>query len=150
MSTLVLARVGPGVTIQDGGRHGWARWGVTAAGPMDALEHQTAHLAVGNPRQAAGFEVSLGGLELAVEGGPLDVAVVAPGFSVRLDERELPDRVRLCLSPGERLTVRAGASGTWGYVAPAGRMALPPVLGSLATHVRSGLGGARGPRARRR
>lgn len=144
MSALVLVRTGPGVTIQDGGRHGWARWGVTAAGPMDALAHQTAHLAVGNSRQAAGFEVSLGGLELAVEGGPLDVAVVAPGFSVRLDARELPDRVRLCLSPGERLTVRAGASGTWGYVAPAGRMALPPVLGSLATHVRSGLGGLEG------
>lgn len=144
MSVLRFHRVGPGVTIQDGGRHGFARWGVTAAGPMDGLAHQTANLAVGNPREAAGIEVSLGGLELTVEGAAVDVAVVASGFSVRLDERDLPDRVRLRLEAGERLAVRAGPAGAWGHVAVAGRIDLPAVLGSLATHVRSGLGGLEG------
>jgi len=33
---------GLGATLQDAGRHGYLRFGVTAAGPMDALAHATA------------------------------------------------------------------------------------------------------------
>ena len=32
---LVIRAAGPGVTIQDAGRFGYARYGVTPAGPMD-------------------------------------------------------------------------------------------------------------------
>ncbi|MGA8169331.1 MAG: biotin-dependent carboxyltransferase family protein, partial [Methylocystis sp.] len=45
------------------------------------------------------------------------------------------------LAPGERLVVKPGAAGAWAYVAPFGCLDLPLVLGSYATHARSGLGG---------
>ncbi len=48
------------------------------------------------------------------------------------------------LAPGARLSIRAGPSGAWCYVAIFGRVDLVPALGSLATHVRSGLGGLQG------
>ena len=49
---LRILSAGPGATLQDGGRHGYLRFGVTAAGPMDPLAHATANLAVGNPAGA--------------------------------------------------------------------------------------------------
>jgi len=144
MTALTVERAGPGVTIQDGGRHGHLRHGVTVAGPMDPRAFALANLALGNPRDAAAVEVSLGGLDLATRGGAVDLAVVAPGFEVRLDDRPLPACATLRLEPGARLSLRPGDHGAWAYVAVAGRIDLPPVLGSLATHTRSGLGGLDG------
>jgi biotin-dependent carboxylase-like uncharacterized protein len=40
--------------------------------------------------------------------------------------------------------VRAGAAGAWCYLAVGGTIDVAPVLGSIATHVRSGLGGLGG------
>ena len=57
---LRILSAGPGATLQDGGRHGYLRFGVTAAGPMDPLAHATANLAVGNPAGATAIEVSVG------------------------------------------------------------------------------------------
>jgi len=34
---------GQGTTLQDAGRHGYLRFGVTTAGPMDSLAHATAN-----------------------------------------------------------------------------------------------------------
>jgi biotin-dependent carboxylase-like uncharacterized protein len=50
----------------------------------------------------------------------------------------------LALAQGQRLRVRAGAAGAWCYLAVGGRLAVAPTLGSIATHLRSGLGGLDG------
>jgi len=42
------------------------------------------------------------------------------------------------------LAVRAGSAGSWCYVAAAGRIAVAPMLGSVSTHTRTGLGGLGG------
>jgi biotin-dependent carboxylase-like uncharacterized protein len=92
----------------------------------------------------AAIEVSLGGVEFAAEGATLGLAVAGGAFDVRLDGAALAPACVLALSPGERLTIRPGAAGSWCYVAPFGGFDAPPVLGSVATHVRSGLGGLEG------
>ncbi len=56
----------------------------------------------------------------------------------------MPPAAALTLRPGERLTVRAGRAGAWLYLAVAGRIDVPAMLGSTATHTRSGFGGFRG------
>ncbi|MCJ2094680.1 biotin-dependent carboxyltransferase family protein [Methylobacterium sp. J-072] len=144
MTALVIESAGPGVTLQDGGRHGYLRYGITAAGPMDPLMHATANRAAGNPLDATAIEVSTGGLTVTAEGGPLGIAMVSRSFRITLDGAALPDAVALTLEPGRTLTVRAGASGAWGYLAVQGRIDVAPVLGSTATHTRSGLGGLDG------
>ncbi len=121
MSVLRVLAAGPGVTLQDGGRHGYLRFGVTAAGPMDSLAFATANAAAGAESNATTIEVSLGGIELA--GRPLPSAA---------------------LEPGQMLAIRPGAAGAWCYVAVAGRIRVPKMLGSTATHTRSGLGGISG------
>ncbi len=77
---LSILSAGPGVTLQDGGRHGYLRYGITAAGPMDPLAHATANRALGNPLGATALEVSLGGVEVTAEGGPLGIAVAGGAF----------------------------------------------------------------------
>ena len=64
MSALLrILKAGPGVTVQDGGRRGFLRFGVTPAGPMDPGAFLAAGLAAGDAAGAA-LEVSIGGMEL--------------------------------------------------------------------------------------
>jgi biotin-dependent carboxylase-like uncharacterized protein len=135
---------GPGATLQDGGRHGYLRFGVTAAGPMDPLAHATANLAAGNPADATAIEVSVGGIELTAESGSLSVAIAGGEFALSLDGRPLPPAAVLNLEAGAVLKIRAGGRGAWCYLAVAGRLVLPKVLGSHATHTRTGFGGVKG------
>ena len=138
MRTEALIRAaGPGVTIQDAGRFGYARFGVTPAGPMDPNAFQTATGAVG---ATAAIEISLGGMTLENVGARLAIAIAGGGFDIRLEGRRLPSACLLQLPPGATLTIRAGDWGAWAYLAIGGRFDLPPTLGALATHARSGLG----------
>src|SRR3954452_17811277 len=111
-SSAAILRVlsaGPGATLQDGGRHGYLRFGVTAAGPMDQLAHAAANLAVGNPAGATALAVSVGGIEVTAEAAPLHVAVAGGEFALSLDGRSFPSAVALKLAEGAVLKIRAGA-----------------------------------------
>ncbi len=144
-ASLRIISAGPGATLQDAGRHGYLRYGITAAGPMDALAHATANLALGNAPGATAIEVSIGGIELAAESLPVTIAVAGGEFAISLDDRPLPaGGVVATLEPGAVLKVRAGQSGAWCYLAVAGEFMLPQVLGSHATHARTGVGGIDG------
>jgi 5-oxoprolinase (ATP-hydrolysing) subunit C len=143
-AALRIITAGPGVTLQDAGRRGYLRYGVTAAGPMDALAMATANRAAGAPAGATAIEISLGGIELTAEGAPLLVVIAGGGFDLALDGQRLPAAVRLGLVPGARLRIRAGAEGAWCYLAVGGRFDIAPMLGSNATHTRSALGGLDG------
>ncbi|WP_363350944.1 biotin-dependent carboxyltransferase family protein [Methylocystis echinoides] len=134
---LLVHAAGPGVTLQDVGRFGYSRVGVTPAGPMDWPAFLTATRAVG---ATVALEVSLGGVELAAEGATLAVAIAGGAFDIRLDATSLPHAAVAPLAPGARLAIRAGPTGAWCYVAVGGRIDVAPTLGSLATHSRSGIG----------
>jgi biotin-dependent carboxylase-like uncharacterized protein len=144
LARLRVLAAGPGATIQDAGRYGYLRYGVTSAGPMDWAAFQTAALALGNNSRAAAIEISVGGLSLSVEEGPLVVAFAGGGFDWRRDGRPLPPVARLMLRPGEILSARAGTRGAWTYLGVAGGVETPLEMGSRSTHVRSGIGGLEG------
>lgn len=133
-----------GTTLQDAGRHGYLRYGITPAGPMDPLAFASANLAVDNPTGTTAIEISLGGLSLTVADAPVDVALVGNGFRIDCDGQPLPCATALTLNPLSHLTVRAGQAGSWCYLAAAGRIDAVPKLGSTATHTRSGFGGVDG------
>ncbi|MCI0466506.1 MAG: biotin-dependent carboxyltransferase family protein [Beijerinckiaceae bacterium] len=139
----VLA-AGPGATVQDFGRIGYLRYGVTPAGPMDLAAFRTANLALGNDDRAAAVEVPFGGIKVICEGAPLAVAFAGGEFSWRRDGALLPKAARLVLEPGETLEARAGALGAFTYLAAKGGFETPVVMGSRATHMRSAIGGIEG------
>jgi 5-oxoprolinase (ATP-hydrolysing) subunit C len=138
-----VLRAGPGATIQDGGRHGYQRYGVTPAGPMDWVAFRTANSALGNGCAAA-IEVSTGGLEVICEGTPLAAAFAGGAFPWRRDGVLLPEAARILLQPGEVLAARAGESGAFAYLAVEGGFETPVTMGSRATHTRSAMGGIEG------
>ncbi|MET2829810.1 biotin-dependent carboxyltransferase family protein [Mesorhizobium shangrilense] len=142
MSVEILA-AGPMLTVQDAGRKGLRRFGVSTAGPMDGPAMALANALCGNASDAAALEFAgMGGrfsascpIRFAVTGGDCDIRVE--------DRRVLPGESNR-LNPGETLKVGAMGDAVWGYIAFAGGIDVPPVLGSRATHLRSGLGGFQG------
>jgi biotin-dependent carboxylase-like uncharacterized protein len=140
---LTIESVGAGATIQDGGRFGLLRFGVTPAGPMDWVAFTSANLALGNPADAAAIEIGPGGLTLVTD-VPVTLAVAGGGFVWTRADRRLPAAARIRLMPGEPLKARPGPWGSFAYCAVPGGIDVPPVMGSRATHTRSGLGGLDG------
>ncbi|MGD0635340.1 MAG: biotin-dependent carboxyltransferase family protein [Beijerinckiaceae bacterium] len=142
--SLRITAVGPGATIQDGGRHGLLRFGVTPAGPMDWVAMRTANLALGNAADAAAVEIPAGGLTVTCEERPVTLAFAGGDFSWKRDGERLPPAARITLQPGGILTARAGAWGSFSYLAVPGGVDVPEVMGSRSTHMRSNLGGMNG------
>jgi 5-oxoprolinase (ATP-hydrolysing) subunit C len=143
---LRVLRAGFGATIQDGGRYGHRRYGVTPAGPMDWRAFRTANLVLGNHAEtAAAVEIGVGGIEVACETtSPIGVAFCGGGFSWRREAQDVGAAARLILRPGERLSARPGTTGVFAYLAVSGGFDTPVELGSRATHTRSALGGIEG------
>ncbi len=142
-ATIIVGAVGPGATIQDAGRFGLLRFGVTPAGPMDPFALAKANLALGNPPGAAAIEVAPGGIALTCD-APLPMAFAGGAFRWARDDQALPSAARVMLRPGETLRARSGTWGQWCYLAVPGGIDVPLVLGSRATHARSKLGGLEG------
>jgi len=126
------------VTLQDAGRVGAMRYGVSQSGPMDRIRFRIATALAGDT--AVAFEVGIAGAAFVAE-GPVRIAVAGPGFSVRVGNGEaLAPPLRLVLADGERLAISAGARGMWASVAVAGLDPGAPALGSFATNARTGFG----------
>lgn len=132
---------GPLVSYQDGGRFGMLRFGVPASGPMDRLAHAAAQAALGRPPGATAIEVSLGGLELWCEAGPVTFCVTGGDFQVLHGDAVARSWCVRTLRAGERLAIRPGRWGSWASLAFAGELLCPTWAGSAATHLGSGLGG---------
>ncbi|GDX38289.1 allophanate hydrolase [Methylocystaceae bacterium] len=134
---LLIHAAGPCVTLQDKGRYGYRRYGVTPAGPMDYQAFAAATRAV---NASVAIEISLGGATLSCIGAPLAAAIVGGHFDCRLDGKKLPSACRFPLTPESLLTIRAGESGAWCYFAVDAHLESTKILGSYASHTRSGIG----------
>lgn len=140
---LSVAFAGPLVTIQDGGRPGNMRFGVSASGAMDRLAFDAGNAALGNSAGQTGIEVSLGGLALTCTQGAITIAITGGDFIVEHAGQEFGSWVVLTLRKGERLAIRGGTSGSWAYLTFAGELQSNAWLGSQATHAPSGFGGGK-------
>lgn len=138
MSLRVVA-AGPGLSIQDAGRAGYLRYGVSESGPMDWAAHELANRLVGNAPGAAALEIGPGGARFAAQAA-VAVAVAGTGFQVKVDGEGYAVPVAAALAEGQEIEVRPGRAGMWAYLALGGGIDAPEVLGSAAYHARAGLG----------
>lgn len=140
MPALRVLQPGVHTTIQDLGRPGWQRFGVSVAGAMDPALLTLANRLAHNPAGHACLEWTLQAPVLQAEG---DVLLAVAGDAVLvLDGERMPAWRSVRLEPGQILAIEA--IGLRGYVAVQGGVQVPQVLGSRSTHVRSGLGGLEG------
>jgi len=139
---------GPQTTVQDGGRRGQLRYGIPPSGPVDARSFALANRLVGNPDDAAGLEFTLIGPRLRLE-APAAMAVTGADAPVSINDAPVPPWTTLTLAAGDVLKVGAARAGVRGYVAIAGGIDVPAVLGSRSTYLRGRLGGLEGRVLRR-
>lgn len=142
---MLLTVLDPGflTTVQDLGRSGWERFGVPACGAMDRFALRAANTLVGNPPNAAAFE-SLGQGPTLLAGRDLLVAASGPGFALEVDGWHFPAWMSVYVRAGAALRLVGEAGAVWGYLAVAGGIDTPPVMGSRSTYLRGGFGGLDG------
>ncbi|KQQ12140.1 urea amidolyase [Methylobacterium sp. Leaf123] len=141
---LHLARLTGAASLQDGGRRGYLRFGLSASGPMDPLAFAAANHLVGNPADAAALELGLAGASLRVEGGAVRLALAGAPSGLRLDGEPLAAHRSFVLREGSELTVERPREGVFAYLAAAGGFPVGSVMGSRALHQRAALGGLEG------
>ena len=140
---------GPMTTVQDVGRHGYARHGVSRSGAADGLALQMGNALLGNDEGAAGLEVALGGLKLrcaqacavALTGADCSAKLQQAGKESLLDIRT---NEAVMLQPGDELALGFARDGARAYLCVQGGVDVPEVLGSRSTDVRAALGGHQG------
>lgn len=140
---LTIVEPGLATTVQDLGRTGHYNVGIPQGGAMDALSADFANAAVGNPPGAAVLECTYTGpvfscsedVRLAVAGAPVDVVV---------DGSKRPQWEPIELKAGQQVSFGVIRGGTRFYLAFAGGVDVPEVLGSRSTYTLGGLGGFQG------
>ena len=148
-AALEVIAAGVHTTVQDRGRRGFQDVGLPASGPLDRIAFRLANALVGNAPDAATLEILLQGPTLKVRADSVRVALV--GSAARIEVSSEPRRIN---PEGQSVRLvrddifRIGALGDslCAYLAVAGGIDVPPVLGSASTYVRGAIGGIEGRR----
>ncbi len=134
---IVIGRAGMFTTIQDLGRNGQRAQGVPLGGAADAFALRLANLLVGNRETAAGLEFTLIGPELTFLHDTV-IALTGAAVAGLVGYQPIPVRA------GTTLRLAPLGRGCRGYLAVAGGIDVPLVLGSRSTYLRGGWGGLEG------
>jgi len=142
-----LSVIQPGLLslLQDRGRFGAHRLGLTTGGPLDIVAFYWANRLLGNDANATCLEIGFGGLELEAE---LATSFVVTGAEApcRLNGDSIPQWQTLDIAPGDRLEIGFASRGTRAYLAVGGGFDIAPSFGSASTVVREKIGGLDGDR----
>ena len=134
---------GPQTTVQDLGRTGQMRYGIPPSGPMDRFAFVVANRLVGNADAAAALECTLVGPRLEVD-APGAVAVTGADMPLTVNGAEAPRWATIILKAGDVVKLGPARAGVRTYIAFAGGLDVPLVLGSRSTYLRGRLGGLDG------
>jgi len=140
MSKLVISTIGPASSVQDGGRHGAQRYGLTQSGAMDALALAAANCLAGNALFAAAIEIGPFGAAFTAREGAVRVALTGASRNADISGRAAATGTSMTLADGETLTLGFARGGSFSYLAIEGGIAGEPMFGSLAVNARAGLG----------
>ena len=136
----------PGIltTVQDEGRFGYQQFGVSPAGPMDTKSFYLANILVGNKRNEGVLEMTFSGPTLKFERDNI-IAVTGAYMSPCINQEPVPMYRAVIVRKGDILSFgMTDGNGSRGYLAFAGGLDVPLVMGSKSTLMRNQLGGIKG------
>jgi biotin-dependent carboxylase-like uncharacterized protein len=139
MSSVEVISPGPLTTIQDLGRPGWAHIGVPRSGAADRPALVLANRLVGNEDGAAALETTLSGPRLRFAADTV-VALTGAVVDASAGDRRVPMDTMVTVAAGEVLKLGTAKTGLRTYIAFAGGISAPLVLGSASTDTLTGLG----------
>jgi 5-oxoprolinase (ATP-hydrolysing) subunit C len=140
MSRLVVTNIGPASSVQDGGRHGAQRYGLTPSGAMDLLALAAANCLVGNPSMAAAVEIGPFGASFKARDGAVRIGLAGAPRSVDIAGRPAAGDTSVTIAEGETLTLGFAKGAAFSYLAIEGGISGEPIFGSLSVNARAGLG----------
>ena len=143
MSGLSILQPGMLTLLQDSGRFGQHRIGLTNGGPLDRMAMAWANRLVHNQSDLTALEVSFGGLEceaklatlICLAGGDLPLSINGEAKQSWRSHR---------VYPGDQISIGFATSFCRAYLAVAGGFQVASQFGSTATVVREGIGGLNG------
>jgi biotin-dependent carboxylase-like uncharacterized protein len=138
-----VLKAGALTSVQDLGRRGYRHLGVALAGALDPLSFEIANRLVGNPPEAAGLEITMGPVTLRFN-QPSRIAVTGTDFNTALDQQNVSSWWSLPVQAGQILTLRGARRGMRAYLAVAGGIDIPPLMGSRSTDLKASFGGLGG------
>jgi len=138
-----VLRAGLLTTVQDRGRIGCQKFGVTVSGAMDEVALRVGNILVGNEQNAAGLEISFLGPRIQLRA---DVVLALTGAEVDadLDGQPAPWYEAFRARTGQVLDIRHCTRGMRAYLSVAGGIDVPVRLGSRSTSLAAAFGGFEG------
>lgn len=140
---ITVVKPGWFTTVQDLGRYGYQEHGVTVSGAMDRRSFIIANRLVGNRDHDAGLELTLKGPELLFATDSL-ISITGADLTPAVNGIDIPLWTSVLVEAGSVLLFGPRRSGARGYLAIAGGIDVPIVLGSRSTHTPSRTGGMNG------
>lgn len=145
-SSPVIEVLAPGLltTVQDTrGRLAWARFGVAEGGALDIPAAAAANRLCGNAPDAALLEITFAGPVLRFQRMAV-IGLAGADLGALLDGREIAAGASYLVRRGSLLAFGERRRGTRVYLAIAGGLDVPAVLGSRSTDCAGGFGGLAG------
>lgn len=141
----VLRIVDPGAcsTVQDLGRRGQAHLGVPVSGAMDEYAHSIANWLVGNTACQATLEMTISGAAMEVL-VPCSIALTGADMGLTINGVAKAQWHSHQVQTGDSIRIGTARTGCRGYLALAGGVASPMVLGSRSTYLGGRFGGHAG------
>ena len=143
IETLEIRSPGIMTSVQDLGRYGYGRFGVAPSGALDSFALRIANLLVGNREDQAGLETLLLGPGIKVLS---DTVMAVTGGDLRPKKNKQPIEMwrSHAFKKDDILSFGNAVSGFRAYIAVAGGIGMPRVMGSRSTNLPSGFGGHHG------
>jgi biotin-dependent carboxylase-like uncharacterized protein len=138
-----ILAAGPLTTVQDRGRFGFMAAGFSPSGAMDDFSFSLANILLGNDEGEAALEMTMAGISAFFD-GPAVIALTGADIEPRLDGKPVAMNRALAVGAGTVFSSSFAREGCRSYLAVAGGLALPPVLGSRSTNLKAGIGGLAG------
>src|SRR5262249_23171142 len=141
-SFMVIKIQAPGLatTVQDLGRPGYYHLGIPVSGAMDRFALQAANLLVGNEPGAAALEAVFMGPQIGFTSDRM-VAVTGAELPPKVDGEARETWTSFTVKAGQTLSFGFLKKGARAYIAVAGGIDVPVVLGSRSTYLLGALGG---------
>ncbi len=143
METLEILHGGTFTTIQDLGRKGYQRFGMPTAGAMDTTSLRMANRLVQNDEGQACLEITLIGLRLLVL-RDIMIAITGGDLMPRVNGSPLPLWQTVSIPRDSEISFTGVRNGIRSYLAVAGGIQVPEIMGSKSTYIRGGIGGLEG------
>ena len=138
-----VLKPGLATTVQDAGREGYYNVGIPLSGALDQYSFRAANLLVGNDENAAVLECTLMGPELEFQRDAV-IAVTGAEMAPKLNGSVVPRNQAIAVKDGTVVSFDFMRSGARAYIAVAGGIDVPIILGSRSTYGLGAFGGFQG------